>query len=129
VYTGKTVRIRWFASLLALLLAAAPLLGVVCQMDCDEPPAAPACHDSMATPDGSIVRAAQHTCDHDHATVDPALLSQTGAREWIGTVVAVSIPALTHGFLPGARLAVASMQGPPGAIAPDTSSSITVLRI
>jgi hypothetical protein len=128
MYTGQVVKFRVFAFVLALLVAATPVLGAVCQMDCDQVPAAPACHQSMSKPDGPIVRGTHHPCDHDHTGGSPALLANATAHDSAASVVGVSVPTATHEALVDVRPA-ASTHGPPGPNSLSTSSLITILRI
>jgi metal-dependent amidase/aminoacylase/carboxypeptidase family protein len=130
MYTGRVVRLRSFALVLLLQFAATPVIGLVCEMDCDQPPAAPACHESTAPPDGPTVRGARHACDHDHTTSSLALLAAATARDSHGTFSAVSVPAFAYASAPDARVAIAAVHGPPGLSGrTSTSSRITVLRI
>src|SRR5262245_27920128 len=108
------VRLRLFTSALALVIGATPLMGVLCRMDCDQPPAASRCHESLAVPDGPIVRGTHHPCDHDHIAGSPALIASSAARDSVGGLVAaVPLPALTYTLMPDAGSAVASLHGPP----------------
>jgi hypothetical protein len=129
MYTGQVVKFRVFAFVLALLVAATPVLGAVCQIDCDQAPAAPACHQSMSKPVGPIVRGTHHSCDHDHTGGSPALLANATARDSAASVVGVSVPTATHEALVDVRLTVTSTHGPPGPNSLSTSSLITILRI
>ena len=131
MYTGSVVRFRLFAFVLTLLFAVTPVLGVVCQMDCGQPPKSAACHESTTSSDGPSVRSTHHLCDHDHTGDGPALMAgTTGARESIGSApVSVSISALVHQTVPEVRTAIADMHGPPGLTSRSVSSRITVLRI
>jgi hypothetical protein len=130
MYTGRVVRLRSFALVLLLQFAATPVIGLVCEMDCDQPPAAPACHESTIPYDGSTVRGGQHPCDHDHTTGSPALLAGASARDSLGTFSAVLVPAFAYASAPDARVANAAVHGPPGLSGRTrTSSRITVLRI
>jgi hypothetical protein len=132
MYTGTVVAARFFAFVLALLLAATPVLGVVCEMDCDQPPATSSeseCHKSAVSPGGPTVRGAQHGCDHDHTTGGPALLASASARDSVAHFVAIQLPALAQVSAPDARVAILAMHGPPGLSGRNTSSTITVLRI
>ena len=131
MYTGGVVRRRSFALVLALLVAANPAIGVVCAMDCAQPPAASApCHNASVPHDGITLRGAPHACDHDHAGASPALLASASARDSVGTSVAAPSSTLVHAILPEAHTAAAgTMHGPPGLNARSTSSHITVLRI
>ena len=55
------MRFRFFALALALLVAAAPVVGVVCAMDCDQPPATfLPCHDAAAPHGGIALSNAPH---------------------------------------------------------------------
>jgi hypothetical protein len=129
MYTGTVVKVRLFASPLAFLLAATPVLGVVCQMDCDQQAAAPACHhQSLAATEGPMLRST-HLCDHDHSGGSPALQAGTPARESSGTLVGISVPPVRPAAVADARLNVASTHGPPGSSSLSTSSLATVLRI
>ena len=118
------------AFMLALLLTAMPVLGLVCEMDCDQQPTTSSeCHESAASPGGPTVRGAQHGCDHDHTTGSPALLASAGARDSVAHFVATQLPTLAHVSAPDARVAILAMHRPPGVSARSTSSTITVLRI
>ena len=131
MYTGGVVTLRSFALVLALLIAAPPVLGVVCAMDCDQPPAtSSACHDTSGPRGGTTLRAVPHACDHDHAEARPALPTSSSARYSVGTSVAASAPTLVLATLPETHRATAGASwGPPGVIAGIRSSHITVLRI
>ena len=130
MYTGTVVAARSFAFVLALLLTATPVLGVVCEMDCDQPLASSSeCHKSAVSPGGPTVRGAQHGCDHDHTTSGPALLASASARNSVAHFVAIQLPTLAHVSAPDARVAILAMHGPPGLSGRNTSSTITVLRI
>jgi hypothetical protein len=123
------VTLRLVASLLALVLAATPVLGVVCRMDCDQVRATPICHESASSLDGPTVRGAQHACNHDHSTGRPALLSSAGARDFVGTFVTLPLTTLAHASVPDARVAILAMHGPPELSGRSTSSHTIVLRI
>lgn len=129
MYTGKVVMARSFAFVLALFLTATPVLGVVCEMDCDQPAASAECHTSAASPVGPIVRAAQHGCDHDHSTGSPAVLASAIARDSGVNFVAIPVPTLAHVSVTDARVATLAMHEPPGLSGRSTSSHNTVLRI
>lgn len=130
MYTGA-VRLRSFALALALLVAATPVIGIVCAMDCDQPLATSVpCHDATVPHDGIRLSAAPHACDHDHAGGTPALLTSASARESVGTSVAALAPAVVFALLPEADAAAAgAMHGPPALSARSTPFLITVLRI
>jgi hypothetical protein len=131
MYTGGVVRLRSFALALALLVAATPVIGVVCVVDCDRSLATwPPCHDATVSHDGITLRAAPHACDHDHTGKSPALLTGANTRDSVGISVAASAPTLVHAILPEAHAATAcALHGPPGLATRSTSSLITVLRI
>jgi hypothetical protein len=128
MYTGRVVRLRWFAFIVALVLAATPVLGAVCQMDCDQVRATPTCHESASSPDGPIVRGAQHACNHDHSTGSPALLASVSARDSVANS-AIPVSTLAHAFVPDAGVTILSMHGPPGLSGRSTSFTTTILRI
>jgi hypothetical protein len=128
MYTGRVVRFRSFAFLLALLLTATPVLGVVCEMDCDRPPASSECHQSTSSASGPTVRRVQHGCHHDHTTGRPAVLASASARDSVASVVAIGLPTLAHALLSDVRVAMLAMNGPPGVIGRSTST-IIILRI
>jgi len=127
MYTDVVVKVRLFAFAQALLFAATPVLGVVCQMDCDQQ-SAPACHHSMSSSGGSMVRGT-HVCDHDHGGSSPALQTGTLARDSFGAVVGISVPMVGHAVPADGRPTFASTHGPPRPHSLSTSSLTTVLRI
>jgi len=128
IYTGRVVRLRSSAFVLALLLAATPVLGVICELDCDPPAAASECHEPT-TSKGPTVRGAQH-CDHLHTTGSPALLSKPSARDSVFTFAAAPVAALSHSLVSAARSTMTVRRGPPGLSGRSrTSLSSTVLRI
>src|SRR5262245_36184960 len=122
------VKFRLFAFAVALLLAATPVLGVVCQMDCDQQSAAPPCHQSMSAPNGPMVRGT-HRCDHDHAGGSPAVQAGTTARDSLGALVDVSVPAVSHAVTADVRSTVAATYGQPGSTTLSPSFRTTVMRI
>jgi hypothetical protein len=130
VYTGP-VRLRSFALALALLVAATPVIGIVCAMDCDQPPATSLpCHDATVPHDGITLRAAPHACDHDHTGAGPALLTSASGRDSVGTSIASLAPTFVFAIVPEPHATAAgAMHGPPGLSARSWSSLITVLRI
>jgi hypothetical protein len=130
MYTGTVVTARSFAFVLALSLTATPVLGVMCEMDCDQPPATSAeCHESTASPGAPTVRGAHHGCDHAHMTGSPALLASASGRDSIINFVAIPVPTLAHASVTDARVAILAIHGPPGLSGRSTSSHNTVLRI
>lgn len=132
MYTGSVVRPRLFAFVLALLIAVTPVLGIVCQMDCEQPPKAVACHESEKSSDGPTLQTLHHPCGHDHTGGSPALMAgAAGVRELVGVAfVSVSIAALLHVAAADDRVSVAAdMHGPPDPSGRRVSSRTTVLRI
>jgi Universal stress protein family len=129
MYTERVVTLRSFAFVLALLLTATPVVGVVCEMDCDQVPATPPCHESARFPGGPAVRGAQHACNHDHSTDSPALLAGAGARDSVRAFVVLPLTTLAHALAPDGRVAILAMHGPPGFGSRNTPSAITILRI
>jgi len=131
MYTGSVVIVRCSALMLALLFAATPMLGIVCEMDCDRP-AAPssACHEAAAPQDGASLRGAPHACDSDHAGSRPARLTSTNGRDSVGPAFDAGRPAVAHGYFRETWTAPAAlMHDPPGLTARSTSSHLIVLRI
>ena len=130
LYTGAVVRVCSFAFVLALLVTAKPVLGVVCEMDCDQPPTTSSeCHQSTGSPGGSTVRGGQHGCDHDHTAGSPALLANASVRDAVVNFVAIPVQTLAHVSVTDARVALFAMHGPPGLSGRSTSSHNTALRI
>ena len=130
MYTG-IVRLRSFALALALLVAATPVIGIVCAMDCDQPPATSStCHDGSVLHAGITVQSAPHACDHDHGGASPALLTNASGRDSSGTSAAALSFTFVLAILPEAHApAAGAMHSPPGLSARSTSFQSTVLRI
>ena len=124
------MRIRAFAFVVVLQFTVTPVLGMLCQMDCDQPPKAAACHETTASSDGATVRSAHHLCDHDHRA-SPALLASVAAiRDSVGSLfVPLSIAAVTDAAVVELPATLADMHGPPGLSGRSVSSRITILRI
>jgi hypothetical protein len=132
MYTGRAVRLRSFALVLALLVAATPVIGVLCEMECDQPRAGSSspCHEGGDPDNGTTFRGVPHVCDHDHTGGSPALLTSATGRDSVGASVAAPPPTLLHGLVREAGMAAAAaMHGPPGLGSRSTSSQLTVLRI
>jgi len=131
MYTGRTVRQWSFTLALALLVAVTPVIGVVCELDCDTPPAKSApCHDASVPRDGSAVRGTSHGCDHDHMEGSPALLTNRSGRDSVVVSAAAPPLMLVRAFLPEPQMtALPAMHGPPGSSARSTTSLTTALRI
>jgi len=130
MYTG-IMTLRSFALALALLVAATPVIGIVCAMDCGRPPArSSTCHDGSVPDAGVTLESAPHACDHNHGGAKPALLTSFSARDSAGTSVAALAPAFVLAILPEVPASAAgTMHGPPGLSARSTSFRTTVLRI
>jgi hypothetical protein len=129
MYTGRVVRLRSFACVLALVLTASPVLRLVCLMDCDQVAATPTCHESTTSADGPTVRGAHHACNHDHSTGSPALLANAGARDSVANFAGISVPTVARAWAPEARVAILAIHGPPGLSGRSTSFHTIVLRI
>ena len=132
MYTGRAVRLRSFALVLALVVAATPVIGVLCEMECDQSPAASSsgCHGASVPQDGTALRGGPHACDHNHTGGSPALLTSAKSRDSVGISFPALPPTLVHALVDEARLAAAAaMHGPPGLSGRIPSSHITVLRI
>ena len=129
MYTRKVVRLRSFAFVLALLLTAMPVLGVVCEMDCDQPPATSDCHRSGDSSDASTIAGGRHGCDHDHTIASPALLASSNARDSVGSFVPLSLATLAHTAVIHAHVAIPAMHGSPALSGRGTSFRFTILRI
>jgi len=131
MYTGKSVRLRSFALMLALAVAATPVISVLCEMECGNQPAASSspCHETSVPHDGTTFRGATHGCDHDHTGGSPALLNGANGRDSVG-ISFPALPPIVHALVDEARVAAAAaMHGPPGLSGRILSSHITVLRI
>ena len=131
MYTGKVVRFRVFALVVTLLVAATPVLGVLCQMDCDEGRTTAACHQSTSSAGGPALRGVDHPCDHDHTVSTLGVASATNARDLVeGSLLSMTTLALNYAPAPELRAAAgADMHGPPGASGRSVSSLTSVLRI
>jgi len=130
MYTGKVVRFRTFAFVVALQLAATPAIGVVCDLTCDQPPAASsACHNPNEPQEGAALRGAGHACDHDQIGVRPTLLTSATAGNSVVTVFSASPATLIDGFAPVAHMTAVAMHGPPGPTGRSPFSRLSVLRI
>ena len=115
--------------MVALLLAAAPVIGVVCALDCDRP-ASPPCHGAAPAHDGIAWQVAAHACGHEHMGASLGLLSSAIVRHMVE--ISVAAPSLTLVFvgLPKVNPATTSASnGPPGLTPRNMSSPISVLRV
>ena len=128
MYTWRVVKFRLFGFVMALLVAVTPVLGFVCQMDCDRP-LKPTCHETMGSFGGPTIGAVHHACDHDHTGARAALVGSTGTREAVGPgFVSIAPTAFGQATVPDIA-AMFDMHGPPGSSARSVSSRTTVLRI
>jgi hypothetical protein len=110
------------------LIAATPVLSVVCEIDCEAVPAASTCHEAQSAPEEQTLRGI-HGCEYAHST-GPALQASANARDAVGTLIAVPLAGLTPAAIPNAVAAGVGVHGPPGFKAPGTSSaSSTILRM
>ena len=130
MYTKEVVRLRSFALVLALLLAVGPVIGVVCELDCDQPPAKSSpCHNAAAR-EGATMRATTHACGHAHVAGPRALLTGTNSRDQLVTSIAVMSLCVMRASLPEpGKGTVVALHGPPGLNSGSTASLATVLRI
>jgi hypothetical protein len=127
MYT-RNVNVRALAFVVALCLGLSPIIGAVCELDCDAPQArqmTQECHAASELSHGTTVRAAAHACGHQHADIR-AFVAGPNARE---TALASS-SAVTPHFVVAARQAslVPLMHGPPSSTI-RTNALSTVLRI
>ena len=123
------MRLRLSAFTVALVLATTLVFGVVCEIDCDQVAAVPTCHESANAADGPSVRSGPHACNHDHSMGRAALVASAGARDSVGTFVAVPIATAVHPSVADPRVTIRAMHGPPGLAGPGVSSRLAVLRI
>jgi hypothetical protein len=82
MYTGRTVRLRLIAYGLALLIAAVPIVSVLCEIACLPPPAASSrCHDQDVPHAGDGLGAAPKACGFEHANPGPAFVRSASGRD------------------------------------------------
>jgi hypothetical protein len=130
MYTGL-VALRSIALVVALLVGVTPVIGAICQLDCDRPKAQstkPACHSTSGASDGASMRDVAHPCGHRHDGL-VAFVAGSSAREVgmsIAPLAVTSVPNLMTA-LQGA--CVFMTHSPPGLIARTATSLNTVLRI
>jgi hypothetical protein len=131
VYTGNPVRLRCGASLLTLLVAAAPVSRFVCELVCAQPPstASSSCHDTTTEHQSTAERGEGHACGQVHVAPPPALLKADTGRG--AETFSVPVPLFEERVRPLAPLteSVLAAHGPPGSLALDTESLTTILRI
>jgi hypothetical protein len=129
MYTGMVVTLRSFALVLVLLFAATPVLEVVCEIECDRPPATSACHNSAGSRDAPVAREARRACDHNETTGPLAIVTGIAARDSVRTSAEVAVATLLRAPVSARSGATAVMHGPPGLSDHGRSSLRTVLRI
>jgi hypothetical protein len=129
MYTGG-VRLRWFAFVVALIVAATPMVGALCAMDCNHPRAVTShCHDVAPADESVTFRAVPHACNHDHTAMNPALLSGVSGRP-LSAPLSGAAPMPSHWMVHAlGSLRATPMDGPPGPIGYGTPFPIAVLRI
>jgi hypothetical protein len=122
------VRRRAFTLVFTLVVAAAPIFGVICEIDCDAPRGIrQTCHKPAGARDVVSLRNSGHECRRQH---DPTVATVTNASA--GNIGISSVAA----FLPIGPSVVATDQsrqacvhGPPGSNARGVTSLNTILRI
>jgi hypothetical protein len=127
MYTGIVKR-RAFTLVLTLVVAATPVVGVICEIDCDAPRGTQqTCHEPAGAREVVSLRNSGHECRRQH---DPT--EATVANASAGNLGTSSIAA----FLPIGPSVVATDQsrpacvhGPPGSSARTVTSLNTILRI
>jgi hypothetical protein len=130
VYT-RTVRFRAVAFVIALFFGLSPVVGAICELDCDDSQPKQTqqdCHRTPGSTDGTSVRDGGHACGHRHNDV-PAFVAGPNARDVTSLSVAVLPAATLHSVAPareGSRSPLT--HGPPGSTARITAFS-TILRI
>jgi hypothetical protein len=127
MYT-ESVRFRAFTCVLTLLVATAPVIGVICELDCDAPKAArQTCHEPVVTRDAMIVRAAGHACRHQPGPTE-ATVTNASARDFGTSSIATFLPI--RAFLAGRdQIRPNTVHGPPGSRPRGATSLTLVLRI
>jgi hypothetical protein len=130
MYTGRAVRVRLSALVLALMIAASPAIALVCAMDCGHPPAASEpCHAAHSSQQDAALHAGPHACNHDHTSLNPPLLTSAKNRDSAGPSVLSAHPPAVQALAHQTRGSEdAAMHGPPGPIRTTTNRRV-VLRI
>jgi hypothetical protein len=122
------VRRRTLTLVVALLVAAAPAMALVCQLDCDAPmPSAQACHKAAAEPGTTHVGGVSHACGESH-TAPAATFARADSRDVSAGSIAIVTSAATP-FVFVADRQPLSLHGPPGASSLLSSPLDTILRI
>jgi hypothetical protein len=127
MYTVRVLRRRLAALVLALIFVATPVLAVACEMDCGQPPAVSACHESTDS-GGVTLRAGQHPCDHDLTSQTPAFISEASVRDSVAIFVTAS--ALLLAPIAGRDASIAAaVHEPPDLSTRRRTPARTILRI
>jgi hypothetical protein len=122
------VRVRCLALVLLLTVAVVPVIGVICELDCDKPATRSACHGAAAG-ERATLRGNVHGCGQGHLAGAPARLA--GASSRAHEVAPDALPLLcvpTVSPVPGLPAAL-TLHGPPGLDSRNTNAIPTVLRI
>jgi hypothetical protein len=124
----NVVRVRCVALVLLLTVAVVPVIGVVCELDCDKAGARSACHGAAAG-ETAVLRGNVHGCGHGHLAGAPALLARASSRAhevWPDALPLLFVPTVS----PAPELPAAlTLHGPPGLDSRNTNAIPTVLRI
>jgi hypothetical protein len=126
------VRLRCGAFLLTLLVAAAPVARVVCELVCPRPQVSSVspCHDRAADRDATAMRSPSHACGETHVESMPAILTvdndrpQAEAFTTLWSWSQARVPPFATRTLGGL-----TMHGPPGLAARTPKIATTTLRI
>jgi hypothetical protein len=121
------VRLRPVAFILVFVLMVAPILGVVCDIECDQVPIATACHDADTAPEGPTIDGPR-ICRQHYSAGSPVLITNGYARESVGTLGATPLTSVTSPSVVVASARV-GMHGPPRPSGHTFSSSIAILRM
>ena len=114
---------------MTFVVAAAPVLATICEIDCDAPKAAAteSCHAHAAAADGASVRDAARECRTQHAPSDAIV---TKARALDVTAIALDAFITADIFAPDlVTRRSEAFHGPPGSVARSSTAFNTVLRI
>ncbi len=131
MYTDNVVRVRLLALIVTVVVVVSPMLGVLCQIDCNRLQAIPACHQSTTSSGTTNLRSAQHVCDHNHANDSLGVVTgpDSGRDTLALSQFSVALSTLSWGGVREIHGVPAGMHGPPGIIGRRVSSSIPILRV
>jgi hypothetical protein len=120
------VRRRAFTLVLTLLIAAAPVVGLICELDCDAPRGTgQTCHTGAR--DVVSLRNSGHECRRQH---DPTEATVTNASTGnFGTSSIAAFLAIGPSVVATGQSRPACVHGPPGSSARSVTSLNTILRI